>query len=242
MEHLHRYTKLSYRVVFPWELKLFNTVSHQRESVLGEWGYVGLWQVGLLASQHFVVKRLWSSVSPAGPSFNGAPSSNSSLLEPRCIVDLTDHILLHRHAREISLSLVWYHIGNSQPHVHVCSLTLVSSCGVGMLLGEYSPPSSPYRGQYHYLRRRKASVCVCVCLFVCVCMCITCGKHVLQFQLLVHVLRFHCMVLMFVWGDKVLVHFCLQVSLPLYLSLNCHFCIWLHVQYGYMYIYIYRVP
>ena len=26
MEHSHRYTKLSYRVVFPWELKLFNTV------------------------------------------------------------------------------------------------------------------------------------------------------------------------------------------------------------------------
>ena len=28
MEHSNRYTKLSYRVVFPWELKLFNTV-HQ---------------------------------------------------------------------------------------------------------------------------------------------------------------------------------------------------------------------
>ena len=27
MEQLHRYTKLSHRVVFPWELKLFNTVS-----------------------------------------------------------------------------------------------------------------------------------------------------------------------------------------------------------------------
>lgn len=26
MEHSNRYTKLSYRVVFPWELKLFNTV------------------------------------------------------------------------------------------------------------------------------------------------------------------------------------------------------------------------
>jgi len=25
MEHSHRYTKLSHRVVFPWELKLFNT-------------------------------------------------------------------------------------------------------------------------------------------------------------------------------------------------------------------------
>lgn len=25
-EHLHRHTKLSHRVVFPWELKLFNTV------------------------------------------------------------------------------------------------------------------------------------------------------------------------------------------------------------------------
>ena len=27
MEYSQRYTKLSYRVVFPWELKLFNTVS-----------------------------------------------------------------------------------------------------------------------------------------------------------------------------------------------------------------------
>ena len=27
MEHLNRYTKLSYRVVFPLELRLFNTVS-----------------------------------------------------------------------------------------------------------------------------------------------------------------------------------------------------------------------
>lgn len=27
METLHRYVKLSYRVPFPWELKLFNTVS-----------------------------------------------------------------------------------------------------------------------------------------------------------------------------------------------------------------------
>lgn len=27
MEALHRYVKLSYRVPFPWELKLFNTVS-----------------------------------------------------------------------------------------------------------------------------------------------------------------------------------------------------------------------
>ena len=28
MEHSHRYTKLSHRVVFPWELKIFNTVSN----------------------------------------------------------------------------------------------------------------------------------------------------------------------------------------------------------------------
>jgi ubiquitin carboxyl-terminal hydrolase 12/46 len=28
MEQLQRFTKLSHRVVFPWELKLFNTVSH----------------------------------------------------------------------------------------------------------------------------------------------------------------------------------------------------------------------
>ena len=27
MEQSHRYTKLSHRVVFPWELKIFNTVS-----------------------------------------------------------------------------------------------------------------------------------------------------------------------------------------------------------------------
>lgn len=27
MEYSQRYTKLSYRVAFPWELKLFNTVS-----------------------------------------------------------------------------------------------------------------------------------------------------------------------------------------------------------------------
>lgn len=29
-EHLHRHTKLSHRVVFPWELKLFNTVRERR--------------------------------------------------------------------------------------------------------------------------------------------------------------------------------------------------------------------
>lgn len=30
VEHLNRYTKLSYRVVFPLELRLFNTVRLQR--------------------------------------------------------------------------------------------------------------------------------------------------------------------------------------------------------------------
>ena len=30
MEQTQRFTKLSYRVAFPWELKLFNTVSHTR--------------------------------------------------------------------------------------------------------------------------------------------------------------------------------------------------------------------
>ena len=33
MEHLRRHTKLSHRVVFPWELKLFNTVSHYSASL-----------------------------------------------------------------------------------------------------------------------------------------------------------------------------------------------------------------
>ena len=32
MEHLRRHTKLSHRVVFPWELKLFNTVSQHNVS------------------------------------------------------------------------------------------------------------------------------------------------------------------------------------------------------------------
>ena len=36
MEHSNRYTKLSYRVVFPWELKLFNTV---RQHILLNFDY-----------------------------------------------------------------------------------------------------------------------------------------------------------------------------------------------------------
>ena len=44
MEHLHRYTKLSYRVVFPLELRLFNTVSTKNFAMSVEYiiayGYV----------------------------------------------------------------------------------------------------------------------------------------------------------------------------------------------------------
>lgn len=34
VEQNHRYTKLSHRVVFPWELKLFNTVGERKVDVL----------------------------------------------------------------------------------------------------------------------------------------------------------------------------------------------------------------
>lgn len=36
METIHRYVKLSYRVPFPWELKLFNTVSACNKNVLSK--------------------------------------------------------------------------------------------------------------------------------------------------------------------------------------------------------------
>ena len=43
VEQSHRYTKLSHRVVFPWELKLFNTVGKCKVDALSVWVCLHWW-------------------------------------------------------------------------------------------------------------------------------------------------------------------------------------------------------